>query len=177
MPLYQRVMGQAWESLPIPIKTLHQPQGNSWSAEGRATVERGRGLLSRMIGKLIGFPDTGRNIPVKVVFELTGSGETWHRNFAGRSFRSFQWVSADAGGKLLGERFGALDFGLELAFDGTRLHLIIRRWSAFGIPLPLALAPIGQSCEFVEHGRFNFYVEIAHTWIGLIVRYQGWLAP
>lgn len=73
------------------------------------------------------------------------------------------------------ETFGALTFGLALVPDGQRLNLIVRNWRLLGIPLPVALAPIGQAFEFVEHGRFRFHVEIGHRLTGLIVRYRGWL--
>jgi hypothetical protein len=60
--------------------------------------------------------------------------------------------------------------------DG-RLRLVIRRWSVFRIPMPLALAPRGDSYEFAEAGRFNFHVEIRHPLAELIVAYRGWLVP
>jgi hypothetical protein len=49
--------------------------------------------------------------------------------------------------------------------------------SFLGLPMPAAWAPRGKAYEFVEHGRFNFDVEIAHSLLGLIVRYRGWLKP
>ena len=58
-----------------------------------------------------------------------------------------------------------------------RLRLIVRRCSVFGIPLPLWLAPRGDSYEYAENGRFHFHVEIAHPFTGLIVGYRGWLVP
>jgi hypothetical protein len=54
---------------------------------------------------------------------------------------------------------------------------VLRRWSAFGIPLPLWLAPRPTAFETVENGRFRFHVEISHPLTGLIVRYRGWLSP
>ena len=51
-----------------------------------------------------------------------------------------------------------------------RLRLIVRRWSVFAIPLPLWLAPGGDSYEYAADGRFHFHVEIGHPWTGLIVR-------
>ena len=62
-------------------------------------------------------------------------------------------------------------------FDEGRLSLVLRRWSVFGIPLPLWLCPRASAYEGVENGRFHFHVEIGHPLIGLIVRYQGWLLP
>lgn len=173
--LYQRILGETWRILPEPIKTMHQPKGSRWSAEGIATVERGSGLLSWLAGLLFSFPEAGENIPVQVVFEATPAGEIWRRSFAGRSFRSFQWEDRDRDGRLLRERFGVLDFDLALAFDGARLNLVPRRWNLLGVPLPRALAPTGEAYEYVEDGRFHFHVEIAHPLTGLIVRYRGWL--
>ncbi len=47
--------------------------------------------------------------------------------------------------------------------------------SSIGIPLPRWLAPSGEVYESAEDGRFNFNVEIAHRFIGRLVRYRGWL--
>ncbi len=58
-----------------------------------------------------------------------------------------------------------------------RLRLIVRRWSVFGIPLPLAFAPRGDAYEFAENGRFHFHVEIRLPLAGLVVAYRGWLVP
>lgn len=174
--LYERILGETWAALPEPIRAIHQSNTKCWSAQGVATVERGRNLLSLLAGLLFSFPEAGENVPVKVVFETTPAGEIWRRSFAGRSFRSFQWEGSDREGRLLRERFGILDFDLVLVFDGARLKLIPRRWNLLGIPLPLAFAPTGEAYEFVENGRFHFHVEIAHPLTGLIVRYRGWLA-
>jgi hypothetical protein len=57
------------------------------------------------------------------------------------------------------------------------MRLVPRRWSVFGVPLPLAWAPIGDAFESVQNERFNFDVEITHRLIGRIVRYRGWLVP
>lgn len=174
LPLYQRILGDDWHALPEPIRLMHSPRGDRWEAEGIATVERGSGVLSRIVGALVGFPRAGRNVPVNVVFALKQSGELWRRTFAGRSFESFQWAGAGRN-TLLMERFGALTFGLTLVFDGRKLNLVVRSWTLLGIPLPPVLLPGGQTYEFVEHGRFHFHVEISHPLTGLIVRYAGWL--
>ena len=77
--------------------------------------------------------------------------------------------------RLLWERFGPLNFVMALVCESERLWFVIRRWSVCGIPLPRALAPRGDSYEFVEAGRFHIHVEIVHPFTGLIVRYRGWL--
>ncbi len=176
-PLYQRLLGDAWASLPKPIQAMHRSASTSWEAEGLATVDRGAGLLSRLVGVWIGLPKAGQDIPVKVIFKPNHTGEVWYRTFSGKSFRSFQLKGVGRFDKLLCEKFGPLVFGLALVLDDQRLNLVTRRWTFLGIPLPLAFAPTGRSYEFVDNGRFNFHVEIAHALTGRIVRYRGWLVP
>jgi hypothetical protein len=75
------------------------------------------------------------------------------------------------------ERFGPFAFGLALLCETDRMRLVVRGWSVFGIPLPRALAPVGDAYESAEDGRFHFHVEIRLPVIGLIVGYRGWLLP
>ena len=79
--------------------------------------------------------------------------------------------------RLLSERFGPFTFGLALVVDREKLFLVVRRWSVFRLPPPVALAPGGTSYEYVAKDRFCFHVEIKHVLTGLIVRYRGWLVP
>lgn len=175
-PLYRRVLGTAWERLPLPIRSLHDLSGDL-TAEGRATIERGRGFAARLIAALFRFPHAGTDVPVRVTFHSDGQREIWQRDFAGRAFSSIQEDGQGAFERLLCERFGPFAFGLALVLERGRLELVVRRWTLFGIPLPLTLAPTGDAYETVEDGRFNFHVEIGHRLSGLIVRYRGWLVP
>ena len=77
--------------------------------------------------------------------------------------------------RLVVERFGPFRYGLALIVDAGRLHLVARRWSAFGLPMPRALMPYGEAYEAAEDGRFRFHVEIRLPLLGLIVRYRGTL--
>src|SRR5262249_13045194 len=118
-----------------------------------------------------------KDVPVRVIFRRDGGREIWRRDFAGRGFSSVQEEGRGKFERLLCERFGPFAFGLALVIENGRLRLIVRRWTMFGIPLPLALAPGGEAYESADDDRFNFHVEIAHRLIGLIVRYRGWLVP
>ena len=175
-PLYRRLLGDAWDLLPKPLQAMHDLDGEL-HAEGVAEVERGHGLLARLVACVIGFPPAGRDIPVKVSFRVRDGREHWQRNFAGHAFSSIQEQGRGRFERLLCERFGPLNFGMALVLEAGRMRLVVRRWSAFGIPLPLALAPRGNSYEFVQDGRFHFHVEIGHPFTGLIVGYRGWLVP
>jgi Domain of unknown function (DUF4166)/Saccharopine dehydrogenase NADP binding domain len=181
LPLYARVLGPAWSDVPEPIRRLHGI-GNGLVAEGRATVERGRNPLARLIAAVFGFPKAGTDIPVSVRFDAARGtdgrpAERWTRTFAGKRFSSLQSEGAGRSQHLVDERFGPFTFGLAAVLDGDRLRIVPRRWSAFGIPMPRFLMPTGDSHERVEDGRFYFHVEIHLPLAGLIVRYQGHLTP
>ena len=66
---------------------------------------------------------------------------------------------------------------MALVCESDRMRLVLRRWSMFGIPLPLFLAPRSNAYEFARDGRFHFHVEIGHPFTGPIVGYRGWLVP
>jgi Domain of unknown function (DUF4166)/Saccharopine dehydrogenase NADP binding domain len=175
-PLYRRLLGEAWGSLPQPLRAVHDLD-RTLVAEGIADVERGNGVLARMVAWTIGFPPSGRNIPVKVAFEASGGREHWQRSFGKCTFTSTQEQGRGRFEQLLCERFGPLRLGMALLVEDGRMRLVLRRWSMFGVPLPLKLAPRSNSFEFVQDGRFRFHVEIAHPLTGAIVAYRGWLVP
>jgi hypothetical protein len=175
-PLYRRVLGEAWDSLPEPLRAMHDLDGER-SAHDVAVVERGRGLLARLVAFVIGLPPAGADIPVTVSFRARHGREHWQRNFAGRVFSSVQQQGRGRFERLLWERFGPFNFGMALMCESERMRLVVRRWSVCGIPMPRALAPRGNSYEFAQAGRFHFHGEIAHPLTGLIVRYRGWLVP
>jgi hypothetical protein len=140
-----------------------------------AIVDRGRSPLARLIGAIMGFPKAGEDIPVRVDFRHEQGRETWRRDFAGRVFSSTQEEGRGRFEGLVCERFGPLAFGLALVLEGDQMNILVRRWSAFGTPMPFALAPNGEAHESADNGRFNFHVEMRHPLAGLIVRYRGWL--
>jgi hypothetical protein len=176
IPLYARVLGAAWSELPPQIRQVHDIQSVAL-LEGVCTVERGRSLLARFVALLFGFPRAGSGVDLSVRFEVKDGIERWTRTFAGRSFASRQFEGRGKAERLLCEQFGPLRFALALVPDSARLNLVLRHWSAFGVPLPLGLGPWSNSFETVEDERFRFHVEIGHRVTGLIVRYQGWIRP
>ena len=173
-PLYPGLLGAAWQDLPVEIRAMHAVD-NAASAEGCASVQRGTGLIARLVAAVIGFPGATADTAVSVQFNAVGEAETWTRTFGNKSFSSRQFAGRGRSERLLCERFGPLTFAMALVPEEGRLRLVLRRWSAFGVPLPMWLCPRSNSHESAEDGRFNFHVEISHPLTGLIVCYRGWL--
>jgi hypothetical protein len=173
-PLYAGILGTAWDGLPVEIRNMHDVDSAS-SAQGRASVERGHSALARLAAFVVGFPRAVPDTSVSVKFEASGGTETWTRTFGDESFSSYQFAGRGRSKGLLCERFGPLTFAMALVPEGARLSLVLRRWSAFGVPLPAWLCPRSNSYETTEGGRFRFHVEIGHPFTGLIIRYIGWL--
>ena len=171
--LYRRILGAAYEALPAAIRDLHEAD----VAEGEASVERGTGALASIAAKLVGFPHTTARAPVRVTFGRVGGTETWTRAFSGENLASEQFAGTGRSDSLLVERFGPLQFSMALVVDGAKLALKLRRWTAFGIPMPMGPAPRFEAFESADDGLFRFHVDIRHPLTGLLVRYRGWLKP
>jgi hypothetical protein len=125
--LYRRVLGEAWDSLPEPLRAMHDLDGER-SADGVAVVERGSGLLARLVAFVIGLPPAAANIPVTVSFRVRHGREHWQRNFAGRVFSSVQAQGRGRSERLLCERFGPLNFVMALVARANACG----SWSAAG---------------------------------------------
>ncbi|WP_429242222.1 DUF4166 domain-containing protein [Luteibacter sp. 621] len=175
-PLYRRILGSAFDSLPPRLRELHgTSEARRWS--GHAEVRHGGGLLARMVRGAVGFPKAGSNVPLVVAFTPEGEGERWTRSFDGKDFSSHQSAGEGRDEYLLTERFGLATFALALVVEGERLLLVPRRWSLLGVPMPALLLPKGISFEHESEGRFCFDVEISMPGVGLIVGYRGSLEP
>ena len=170
-PLYARVMEAAFDRLPPAVRRLHDVTGDS-GAQGEGRVDRGQGVLARALASLMRFPPQG-TWPLHVGFAEAGGVERWTRDFGGHLFSS----ELSAKGPRIVERFGPLRFAFDLPSSPDGLEMRLRGWTAFGIPLPLALAPRISAREWEEEGRFRFEVAASMPAVGEIVRYSGWLAP
>lgn len=173
-PLYRRILGSAFDSLPPRVHALHASSAaRQW--RGQAEVRRGRNFLARIAAAIVGFPKAAATVPVTVAFTPEGDGERWTRDFGGRAFSSLQSAGTAHNDYLLVERFGVASFAMALVVEGDRLYLVPRRWSFLGVPMPRALMPTGTSFETDVDERFQFNVEIRAPLIGLIVAYKGML--
>lgn len=168
-PLYQRVMGERYGTLPEIVRKIHHLCGDS-GASGEGVVAGGANIFARLIAKSMRFPKPGTHA-LHVSFAECDGVERWTRSFGDQSFTSHL---SERNGRLV-ERFGPLRFQFDLPSDENGLEMLIRGWSFLGLPLPLALGPQTRAREWQENGRFRFDVPIALPLVGLVVHYTGWL--
>lgn len=170
--LFAGVHGLDLASLPSPVRDSHAVF-HTRVLKGRASVERGPGVVARLLCGVFGFPATVDDIDVEVTKTREHGRECWQRRFGERIFRS--WLRI-VGGRMR-ERFGPFEFELDLQVAHDALQFPVRRGWLFGLPLPSWLLPTSQACEYAEDGRFHFDVALdAPLGIGRLVRYRGWLA-
>jgi hypothetical protein len=169
-PLYRRVLGARFDALPTRVRELHDVDGISvWS--GRADVERGRSMLSRMVATLFGLPPAGRDQALQVTFTPDGGTELWERRFGEAVFRSLQYERRG----LLNERVGPSTFVFALETSQQGMALKLKGVRFLGMPLPGFLAPSVRTFESETDGRYRFEVEASLPLLGRVVRYEGWL--
>lgn len=173
-PLFARLLGDAWRALPGAVRDMHALSAER-VARGRCAVQRGSGILSGLIASVFRFPNASEDLPVCVRFTPASDTEQWTRRFGEEVLSSCLLPGRGRSERLVCERFGPFDFAQALLVEGDRLRYELRRWSVFGVPLPLWLAPRSNSYETEQSGRFQFHVELSHPMIGLIVSYRGWL--
>ncbi|MBD1548663.1 SDR family oxidoreductase [Roseibium aggregatum] len=166
-PLYQRILGPAFDKLPPPVRELHTVVGDG-GATGTATVRRGKSFLARLVATAMRFPPEGDH-DLHVSFEERHGIEHWTRDFGGHVFSSHLSQSGDH----LVERFGPMRFYFDLPADASSLTMVMRRWTVFSVPLPLALAPKSTTLEWAEGKDYCFDVPIDLPAIGRIVHYRG----
>ena len=173
--LFQVALGDSFTALPLPLQHLHTVlYERRWL--GEASVERGKGVLSRLIALFAGFPPESAKTPIEVLMTRTDKAEAWRRTFGSQVFCSYLSPAGPASTGLITERFGWLKFTIALAVKDGVLEYPVTAGTCFGIPLPKFLLPSSQSREYVDaQKRACFDVKISLPIAGHIVSYKGWL--
>lgn len=173
LPIFQQVLGDAFEAMPEAIRSLHNGFGQR-KFGGRARTQGSLGVIGWIAAKVVGFPAAATDISVDVTITADEHTENWQRAFGGKTFNSV--MSIDEGG-FLQESFGPLSMRLGLRFENGKLHYPVIKGQLFGwIPIPTLLLPKSLAHEGVdEEGRFTFDVLLKPPFGGRIAHYKGWL--
>jgi hypothetical protein len=116
-------------------------------------------------------PNSGVDVPVRLVVTVEGTRERWTRQVGDRTLTTVQWEVAG----LLLESFGPITLATSLKVDGCNLsYQFERAWFA-GIPLPRWLAPSATSEVRAGEGGWFVSTRICAPVVGEIVHYEGWV--
>jgi hypothetical protein len=170
--LYARILGPAWRELDARLRGFLESRG----ASGAFLVRRGTGLISRTIGWTLRLPRAGADIPIRLIVEKSGDGETWRREIGAATFVTDQFAIGEG---LLAERFGLLEFRLRVEADVTTVRfrqlgaaLVL---GALRLPLPRYLSPCVEALMHVEANEPSPRVSVVliAPLAGLLLAYQG----
>jgi hypothetical protein len=175
--MMKRLLGTAYDSLPVTIRTAHDVRC-VLVLEGRADATGPENMITSIFSRLFRFPRHGTDMPLRVEMRSEDDGsETWTRIYPDVTMRS-NLRNVDPSTQQLDEVFGPI--AIRLQWKATQADLTLSAIGArlFGIPLPSFLRPRSTARESVGNdGLFRFDVEITMPLIGPIVRYSGHLAP
>ncbi len=168
-PLFRRILGAAFDTLPPAIRSVHDGRAEHVLA-GRCRVERGRSLLSRCMAAAARLPPAGDDMPLRVVIRADRGAETWTRHFGSRRMHS---SLAERDG-LLEERLGLVLFHFALDASDARIVWRVARVSALGlVPLPCAWFRAVVATESASGSSYRFDVRAELPLAGLLVHYRG----
>jgi hypothetical protein len=141
---------------------------------GTLSVERGRSMVSRVIGAALRLPRAGTAQALHVRIERCEYGDAWHRVIGGRRLDSRQRRSGD----VITERAGLVELRLRLTASDDELTLTplsaALRLGALRVPLPALLAPHTEATATAT-GPLSFRID-TRVWIpsaGLLIAYRG----
>lgn len=168
-PLFRRVLGAEFGSLPPAVKALHTATGHR-RYRGQVEVVRGANPLARLFAWATHLPPAGQG-EVEVEIDISGEEEKWTRHIGGHAMPSRLWERDG----LLCEQLGLARFGFRLTVEQGDIVWRVERVTALGLPLPARWFGKVQARESELEGRYRFDVAAALPVVGLLVRYQGWL--
>ncbi len=173
--VYAELSGGSWDRVPEVVRRVHEPGRVS----GTFRIERGLGLLARLLAWLARFPPAGECVAIVLQVERTDRGLLWRRTLGEHLMVTEQEI---CGPMLMCEAAGAVSLtfrvragreGLhyEQRFASVRLgsrRLRLPRWLA--LQVVASCTAEGAGCAFVK-------VEVRAPLCGLVLRYQGDVAP
>jgi hypothetical protein len=165
--LFARLLGDALQRLNAPVRRLHR--GVSAEYRGRATVERGKGILVNRFCDWGHLPRSVSDSPLRFRLEVNGESETWTRFFSGSGPMVSQ---VEASGGLLRERLGPAQLDFELSERQGVLHWRAVKLHVWRIPVPCSAFNFNARVSG-EGTQYRFEIEAHLALVGLLVRYQG----
>lgn len=168
--LYERLVREAWGGLDEPVRSFHAHARSS----GTFVVRRGAGRVARVIARLMGLPEAGEAVPLRLTVTPHDGGERWHRAFADKDFVTEQHAHA---GSLLAERTGPFELLFRLTVEGGAL--VYRQEAAFlrvrslRARVPRHAAPRVEAWERADGPGVRVSVRVNAPLFGRLIEYEG----
>lgn len=171
LPLFQRLLGDAFQSLAPQVRELHSLRTTStW--RGQSSIQRGPHPVAGVCAAIAGLPPSMENIATTVEFEAADDSEIWRRDFGGYAMQS----RLHARENQLRERLGPMEFTFDLSARDGEIHWRTTGARLFGVlPLPAKWFANVRCRERGIAARYEFLVEATLPWVGSLIRYEGWL--
>jgi Domain of unknown function (DUF4166) len=175
VPLYVRVMGDAWSQLAEPIRRLHAAH-SIVRAHGHLRIEHGNSV-ARFLARMLRLPRAAAAAETQLIVTARADGEHWQRTFDGRRLVTRQYASSESE---LAERFGLFEFRFRLdACSGSLLYVQRETALLFGpvrVRVPAQWAPRVEALEDpAGPTRVKLHVRIALPGGGLLMAYAGFI--
>ena len=179
LPLYPRLLGDAWSSLPEVVRVCHTAAPRL-VALGRFTVTHASSWPARLAIAFASMPPAGEDIPLRLEVHARSDHQLWLRDFDGFSMKTVQVLREDG---LLAERRGPFELILRVTEESgavvyrpTGLRFGFGR---FRVQVPWWLGPRVEARAWCEPGapEMHEHVAIALAVLGTIVTYGGTLKP
>jgi hypothetical protein len=136
---YRELLGEAWSRLSPGALLAHTIPV---SASGKFGVRHGRGLVRRLLARLLRLPPAGDGKLVRVALRREGERVRWIRSFDEHQFETLQWRSGD----VLIEQFGANQMIFRIRqVDGQLVYEQIgAKWRGVSVPMEMRVAAVAS---------------------------------
>ncbi len=170
MPLFQSVMGEAFERLAPPLRRFHSLQGRVALA-GRVQAEAPGSAAARLLALCLGTPRARAEGAIRFELDAHPERETWTRRFPQHVMRS----RMHRAGAHVVEILGPVSLHFSLREQGGTLHMQLEAMRILGLPCPRWLRPAVHAVETARDGALFFDVRASLPWAGTVSAYRGHL--
>jgi hypothetical protein len=173
LSVFQQILGEDYDQLPAIVRQVHG-QTTQLALSGKADAEISLGRLGHLICWIMGFPKSGKAMPVSIDFiPNTVGGVKWIRSFGGRQYAShFSAGKGRAAGRLI-EQMGLITAVFVLEVQRDRLKFDLDRCRLLGLALPRILCPKCIAYESEQDGAFVFDIILGLPFLGRLIAYRG----
>ena len=173
VPLYARIVGQAWTELAAPVRSLHETD-SPVRAHGDLRIDGG-GHVARFAARLLRLPRPGAAVRTSLTIVGRGGFEDWRRVFGESRVETRQHESRP---RELAERFGILEIRFALDARDGGLHYVQRsaafRAGPVRVRIPTSLAPRVEAREDPAGPcRIRIAVDVSLPGVGRLIAYGG----